>query len=329
MPLLENFVREALKNKASDIHLVAGSPPFLRINGKLKVLRSTVLIKKEIEDIVAGVLSKSQAGDLLARGDVDAGLTIGDVSLRINIHKQTRGLGLAIRLIPSIIPSPEDLSFDQAMLEIPNLQDGFVLISGPAGSGKTTSLAALVQMMNKGESRHIITLEDPIEYHFDEENCLIEQRQLGTDFSTFADGLRHVLRQDPNVIVVGEMRDPETIALALTAAETGHLVLSTVHAPNTAEVIERIVNVFSGAQQQQVLVQLAATLRLVVAQRLMPALAGGVVAAREILVPTSAVQNAIRQNNLSTIRSAIQTGRRQGMVTMDQAINELIKNKII
>jgi len=329
MPTLENFVREALKNKASDIHLVAGSQPFLRTSGKLQALRSTVLTKKEIEDLVASVLTKSQANDLLVRGDVDAGLTVGEVSLRINIHRQARGLGMAIRLISAKVPSPEALGFDQALLEIPNLSDGFVLISGPAGSGKTTTLAALVQMMNKGEARHIITLEDPIEYHFEEENCLIEQRQLGNDFSTFADGLRHVLRQDPNVIVVGEMRDPETIALALTAAETGHLVLSTVHAPNTAEVIERIVNVFSGAQQQQVLVQLAATLRLVVAQRLVPAQAGGVVAAREILLPNAAVQNAIRQNNLATIRSAIQTGRRQGMVTMEQALNELIKAKII
>ncbi|MFH1089086.1 MAG: PilT/PilU family type 4a pilus ATPase [Candidatus Uhrbacteria bacterium] len=329
MPTLENFVREALKNKASDIHLVAGSQPFLRLSGKLQPLRATALTKKEVDDIVTSVLTKTQISDLSTRGDVDAGLIVDDVSLRINIHKQARGLGLAIRLIPAVIPSPEDLGFDQALLDIPNLKDGFVLISGPAGSGKTTTLAALVQMMNKGEARHIITLEDPIEYHFDEENCLIEQRQLGTDFSTFADGLRHVLRQDPNVIVVGEMRDPETIALALTAAETGHLVLSTVHAPNTAEVIERIVNVFSGAQQQQVLVQLAATLRLVVAQRLVPAQAGGVVAVREILVPNAAVQNAIRQNNLATIRSAIQTGRRQGMVTMEQAMNELIKAKII
>lgn len=329
MPLLENFIREALKNKASDIHLVAGSRPFLRTSGKLQVIRSSALTKKEVEDITDAILTKSQANDLLVKGDVDAGLVIDEISLRINIHKQVHGLGLAIRLIPAKVPSPEDLGFDQAMLEIPDFKDGFVVISGPAGSGKTTSLAALVQMMNKGEARHIITLEDPIEYHFDEENCLIEQRQLGSDFATFADGLRHVLRQDPNVIVVGEMRDPETIALALTAAETGHLVLSTVHAPNTAEVIERIVNVFSGAQQQQILVQLAATLRLVVAQRLVPAKAGGVVAAREILSPTAAVQNAIRQNNLATIRSAIQTGRRQGMVTMEQAMNELIKAKII
>ncbi|NQV89287.1 MAG: PilT/PilU family type 4a pilus ATPase [Parcubacteria group bacterium] len=320
---MEEYINKAAKAGASDVHLVAGSLPMMRVHRKLQMMGKTVLSADEVKKIAAALLSQSQLKTLDQFGDVDTGAKIAGLGLRINVHRQSNGLAMAIRLIAADIPTPESLGFHETMMTIPNLEDGFVIVSGATGSGKSTTLASLVQQMNLGEGRHIITLEDPIEYRFEPGTCLIEQRQLGIDFPSFEKGLRHVLRQDPDVIVVGEMRDPETISLALTAAETGHLVLSTLHAPNAAEVIERIVNVFEGSAQQQILVQLAATLKIVVAQKLLPGKDGGLVAAREIMVTTTAIQNAIRQNNLSTIRSAIQTGKKQGMVSMDRAMKEL------
>lgn len=329
MEELTSFIEMACKKKASDVHLVSGASPVLRIDGELTSLTKRPLEARLIQKIAAGLLSQLQLKQLEEHGDVDVGVRVSEVGLRVNIHKQSEGLSLAIRIIPSKIPSQEDLLFTTTMLEIPSFQDGMVIVSGATGSGKSTTLAAIIEQINQMSARHIITLEDPIEYRFTMDKSLIEQRQLGTHFPSFHKGLRHVLRQDPDVIVVGEMRDPETISLALTAAETGHLVLSTLHAPNASEVVERIVNVFEGAQQAQVLVQLAATLRMVVAQRLVPKKGGGLVAAREILTSTLAVQNAIRQNNLSVIRSSIQTGRKQGMVSMDLAIKELQKEGLI
>lgn len=329
MEELTTFIKQAVKAGASDVHLVSDADPRLRVHGKLEVMKKGKLAEAFVQKLVTHLLAQPQLKQLEETGDVDIGLSVEDVGLRINIHKQSKGLSLAIRLIPKDIPTPKALGFHETMMRIPTLEDGFVIVSGATGSGKSTTLASLIQEMHQGEGRHIITLEDPIEYRFVQGNCLIEQRQLGADFPLFATGLRHVLRQDPDVIVVGEMRDPETISLALTAAETGHLVLSTLHAPNAAEVIERIVNVFEGAAQQQVLVQLSATLKMVVAQKLLQKKSGGLVAAREILVTTPAIQNAIRQNNLSVIRSAIQTGRKAGMISMDLALKELEEAQMI
>lgn len=329
MEELKSYIEFAKKKDASDVHLVAGAVPMMRVHGELVPIKRPTLESAVVQKIATALLKQPQLKRLEKTGDVDVGVRIGDIGLRINIHKQSDGWSLAIRLIPSEIPTPQALGFHETMLQIPTIEDGFVIVSGATGSGKSTTLASIIQEINRTSSRHIITLEDPIEYHFQNDKSLIEQRQLGLHFPSFEKGLRHVLRQDPDVIVVGEMRDPETITLALTAAETGHLVLSTLHAPNASEVVERIVNVFEGAEQQQVLVQLAATLRMVVAQRLFPKQDGGRVAAREILTSTIAVQNAIRQNNLSVIRSAIQTGKKQGMISMDLAIKELEKQALI
>lgn len=313
---------QAVKQNASDIHLVSGAKAMIRVRGELVTVGNTALTQPELERLSHTLLTQLQLKQLDQFGDVDVGHTVAQTGLRVNVHRQSRGLALAIRLIPSKIPTPQELGFHETMIKIPEFEDGFVIVSGPTGSGKSTTLASLIESINQTQSRHIITLEDPIEYRFEHKKSLVEQRQLGIDFPSFEKGLRHVLRQDPDVIVVGEMRDPETISLALTAAETGHLVLSTLHAPNAAEVVERIVNVFEGAEQQQVLVQLSATLRMVVAQKLV-AKEDRLVALREILVPTIAVQSAIRQNNLSTIRSAIQTGKKAGMISMEQARKEL------
>lgn len=323
MEELKSFVQLAQKKSASDIHLVSGAMPMIRVHGQLAVIKKQMLDALSVQKIATAILKQSQLKQLEEKGDVDVGTMIAGVGLRINIHKQSEGLALAVRLISAEIPTPEALRFYESMFTIPKMEDGFVIVSGATGSGKSTTLASIVEQINTTSARHIITLEDPIEYRFINQKSLIEQRQLGSHFSTFAQGLRHVLRQDPDVIVVGEMRDPETISLALTAAETGHLVLSTLHAPNAAEVVERIVNVFEGAEQQQILVQLAATLRMVVSQRLLPKKGGGLVAAREVLVSTIAIQNAIRQNNLSVIRSSIQTGKKQGMISMELSMKEL------
>lgn len=317
---LQQFVKTAAKQGASDLHLAAECLPFMRVKGALKAMKETPLKMEEVRKMVVGLLSQEQLKELATFGDVDVGVNVAEIPLRLNIHKQTLGFSIAARLLPSEIPTPEKLGFYPIMFDIPKYENGLVVFSGPAGSGKSTSLAAIIESINKTQAQHIITLEDPIEYRFKQKKSLIEQRQLGTDFPTFAKGLRHVLRQDPNVIVVGEMRDPETISLALTAAETGHLVLSTLHAPNASEVIERIVTIFEGAKQQQILVQLAACIRMVIAQELRLNTKGDLTVVREILTSTPAIQNAIRQNKLGTIRSAIQTGRKYGMISMEQAL---------
>ncbi|TAL49704.1 PilT/PilU family type 4a pilus ATPase [Patescibacteria group bacterium] len=323
MEELKKFLEQAVKAKASDLHLVAGAVAMVRVHREIKPLGTEVLTGASVQRVVNALLTQNQLKELVEVGDVDVGSRMGDVNIRVNIHQQANGYGLAIRLVPSQIPTPEALRFEKPLLDIVNLSAGFVVISGPTGSGKSTTMACLIQTINTHHARLIVTLEDPIEYRFKNEKSLIEQRQMGTNFPSFQQGLRHVLRQDPDVIVVGEMRDPETISLALTAAETGHLVISTLHAPNAAEVIERIVNVFEGSSQQQILVQLSATLHTVVAQHLLSAKAGGVIAAREILLNNLAVQHAIRSNNLSTIRSAIQTGKKQGMISMAQSTKSL------
>jgi twitching motility protein PilT len=323
MEELKKLISSAQKKGASDLHLVAGERPFLRIKDELSCVKGQPLAPRTVEKMASSLLKQDQLKELADTGDVDTGAIIGNVSVRINIHRQTNGLGMAIRLLPAVIPSPEALGFSGEMLEIPSIKGGLVLVSGAAGSGKSTTLAAIIEVMNHTAPKHIITLEDPIEYRFENKQCLIEQRQLGSDFPTFAKGLRHVLRQDPDVIVVGEMRDPETIELALTAAETGHLVLSTLHAPNASEVVERIVTIFEGAKQNQILVQFAACMKMIITQQLVQNKSGELVAAREILTSTPAVQNAIRQNNLGTIQSAIQTGKKFGMISMDRSLKEL------
>ena len=329
MDELKKILDLALKAGASDIHLVSGCIPMMRVHRELVALKKQILTPQTIQKITSAFLTQNQLKELTLSGDIDLGMTLSGTGLRINIHKQSHGLGLAIRLIPSNIPSPNDLLFHETMRGIPDLKEGFVIVSGPTGSGKSTTLASLIQMINTQSSRHIITLEDPIEYRFTPHHSLIEQRQLGIDFPSFQKGLRHVLRQDPDVIVVGEMRDPETISLALTAAETGHLVLSTLHAPNAPEAIERIVNVFDGAEQRQILVQLSATLRVIVAQRLLPKKDGGMVAAWEVLTSTTAVRSAIQNNNLGVLKSAVSTGKKDGMITMERSMQELKKAGIL
>ncbi len=322
---IKNYFKDAVKKDASDLHLVGGEVPVLRIEGELSPLSDKVLNGRELESAVMGLLTKEQQDKYKEEKEFDFGYEQDGARFRINLHQQNENIGLSARLIPSDIPTSEDLHFEPILTEIPNLLDGLVLVTGPTGCGKSTTLASMIQQINKTRKAHIVTVEDPIEFMFKDDKSLIEQREVGTDTKSFATALKHVLRQDPNVILVGEMRDPETIATVLTAAETGHLVFSTLHTSSAAEAVERIVDVFEGSKQKQVLIQLSAVLQAVISQQLLPAKDGGRVPAREILINTPGVANLIRENHISQIKSAIQTGAKDGMISMENSIKALLK----
>lgn len=327
---IKQYFKEAIKADASDLHLVGNELPMIRIEGDLKELDDKPLNAKELEAIIyEELIDKDQKKRFEDEKELDVSYEQDDVRFRVNLHRQEDVIGLSARLIPAAIPSPEDLRFEPILKEIPNMLDGLVLVTGPTGCGKSTTLAAIIEEINKNRKAHIVTVEDPIEFLFEDKKCLIEQREVGTDTNSFANALKHVLRQDPNVILVGEMRDPETIATVLTAAETGHLVLSTLHTSSASEAVERIVDVFEGAKQKQILIQLSSVLRVVVAQQLVPSKDGGRVPAREILVNNSGVSNLIKENNINQIKSAIQTGSKDGMVSMENSIKQLLKDDLI
>src|SRR3990167_8349391 len=326
---VKNYFKDAVKQKASDLHLIAGEKPTLRIDGELKDMDDKLLSAKELEEGILSVLNSEQKKKYQEDLELDFGYEQDGVRFRVNLHQQEGKIGLAARLIPDEIPSPQDLRFEPKLLEFTQLLDGLVLVVGPTGHGKSTTLASMIEEINKSRKAHIITVEDPIEFVFKDKKSLIEQREVGTDTKSFAAALKHVLRQDPNVILVGEMRDPETIATVLTAAETGHLVFSTLHTNSAAEAVERIVDVFEGAKQKQVLIQLSTVLRVVVAQQLIPGAKGKRVAAREVMVVTPAVANLIKENNIAQIKSAMQTGVKEGMIPMEMSLKNLYKDELI
>lgn len=329
MPTIASYFTQAIKEGASDLHLVVDETPTLRIQGELTPLEDETVSEKSLETFIGTLLSVDQKKIFDEEMEMDVSYEADGARFRVNLHRQEGKLGLAARLIPKEIPSPEVLRFEPVLTDFTNLLDGLVLVVGPTGQGKSTTLASMIEEINKNRKAHIVTIEDPIEFLFEEKKSLIEQREVGTDTLSFAAALKHVLRQDPNVILVGEMRDPETIATVLTAAETGHLVFSTLHASTAAEAVERIVDVFEGPKQRQVLIQLSAVLRGVVAQQLIPTTDGKRVAAREILVNNTAIANLIRENNIAQIQSAIQTGAKDGMVTMENSLKELVKEDLI
>ena len=284
---------------------------------------------KDLAEAIYGIISKERREQFEKDKELDFAHELDDMRFRVNLHYQMDNIGLAARLIPSDIPTPDDLRFTEAMIGLTDLQDGLVLVTGATGSGKSTTLACLIEEINKKRKAHIVTIEDPVEFIFKDKKCLIEQREVGRDTNSFAAALKYVLRQDPNIILVGEMRDPETISTVLTAAETGHLVFSTLHTSSAAEAVERIVDVFEGSKQKQVLIQLSSVLRAVLAQQLVPAKGGGLIPAREILINNSAVANLIRENNISQIKSAIQTGAKEGMLTMENCLQNLADEGLV
>ena len=303
--------------------------PMLRIQGELVEIENAPLAVEALEKEIFSLLTPEQKKRFETDWELDVGYGVGEARFRINVHRQEGRIGLSARLIPKQIPNPDELRFEPMLEELPNLLDGLVLVVGPTGHGKSTTIASMIEQINGSRKAHIMTIEDPIEFIFEDKKSLIEQREIGVDTHSFAEALKHVLRQDPNVILVGEMRDPETIATVLTAAETGHLVFSTLHTSSAAEAVERIIDVFDGSKQRQILTQLSVVLRAIVAQQLVPAKNGDLVAAREILVNTPAVASLIKENNIAQIRSAIQTGAKDGMVTLENSLKALVEAGLI
>jgi len=323
------FFKQAVDQGASDLHLVAGSIPVLRISGELGKLNHDAIKEDDLEKAVINMVDKETWKRFQEKRELDFSQEFFNARFRINLHYQEGKIGLSARLIPNFVPNPEEIDFSEIIYKLTHMQDGMILVTGPSGSGKSTTLAAMIDVINKERRAHIITIEDPIEYLFKEEQSIIEQRELGRDTLSFASALKYALRQDPNVIMVGEMRDLETISAALTAAETGHLVLSTLHTSTAADTIDRIVDVFPSHQQDQILNQLSTTLRAVIAQQLVPGIKGGRVVAREIMINNSAIANLIRRNQLGQIYTVIQTSQKDGMITMNKAIDRLQARGII
>ncbi|MFA5133532.1 MAG: type IV pilus twitching motility protein PilT [Patescibacteria group bacterium] len=327
---INELLKTAVKLKASDLHLVVGSQPILRIDGELQKIKVKPLSGREAESLALSMLDKSQQDKFLREKELDTAydLPTGE-RFRINLHFEKDSIGVAARAIPKDIPSIEDIGLPAVAKKFTELPHGLVLVTGPTGSGKSTTLAAMINEINKTRAENIITLEDPVEFLFSPEKSVIRQRQLGTDMITFAEGLKHILRQDPDVVMVGEMRDLETIATTLTLAETGHLVFATLHTYSAAQTIDRIIDVFPPHQQAQIKMQLALTLRGVLSQQLVPGKDGKRVAVREILVNNPAVANLIREGKIQQINTVLQTGSRFGMMTLEQDFKRLIKEKML
>jgi twitching motility protein PilT len=326
---IKDLMRSAVDAGASDLHILAGHPPLLRIH--------TVLVAMEGEGIVAGdeahafvkeLVTEEQHQHFTRRRDLDFSTSLpGGPRFRVNAHFQRGTPALAFRAIPARVPPLEELNLPEAVVEFAELQQGLVLVTGETGSGKSTTLASMVDHMNDRFRYHVITLEDPIEYMLESRTCTVEQREVGEDVPDFRHGLRHILRQDPDVILIGEMRDLETISTALTAAETGHLVLSTLHTNDAASTVERIIDMFPAAQQNQVRSMVANTLRGVVCQRLFPRVdEAGMIPATEVLVSTPAVRNCIRENRIFEIPNIIETNRALGMALFDESLKRLYFN---
>ncbi|MBB6455055.1 twitching motility protein PilT [Salirhabdus euzebyi] len=328
---LDELLYIAYKEFASDVHLTVGLPPVLRIYGQLKQLEQPPLSQDELLDMGLAIMSDNLKETFHAEGEVDFSYEISDVSrFRINVYKQREGVSIAIRLIPTKIPTVEDLQLPSVLTKIASKPQGLVLVTGPTGSGKSTTLAAMIDYINTNQRRHIITLEDPIEYIHHHKQSVIEQREVGRDTRKFSSGLRAALRQDPDVIFVGELRDLETISTAVTAAETGHLVFGTLHTISAPATIERIVDVFPAEQQAQIRYQLASVLIGIISQRLFPLNTGhGRVAATEILVQNSAVSSLIRNQKIHQIPNVMQTSREAGMHTLEMNIKSLLQRQLV
>jgi len=325
---ISSYFKKAIDKQASDLHLVAGSIPAIRTGGDLIKLDQGAIDNKELKAAIRTLINDKTWERFERKRELDFSQEVFGSRFRVNLHYQEGKIGMSARLIPDNVPSPDEINFSEVIYSLTHMRDGLILVTGPSGAGKSTTLAVMVDIINRERRAHIITIEDPIEYLFKEKQSIIEQRELGSDTKTFALALKYALRQDPNVIMVGEMRDLETISAALTAAETGHLVLSTLHTATASETITRIVDVFP-ARKQQILDQLSSSLRAVVAQQLLPSVNGGRVAAREIMVSNNAIANLIRHNQLEQIYTVIQTSSSQGMITMNKSIDKLRKAGLI
>ncbi|MCH2138902.1 MAG: type IV pilus twitching motility protein PilT [Phycisphaerales bacterium] len=325
------MLTEALHQGASDIHLVPGHVPMYRIDTCIKRTTHPELTASDVDSWIDAMTSEAHRAAFATAMDVDLSWAVPDIGrFRVNIHRQRGVPAIAMRVVNDDVPPLETLGLPPIIEQLAMLPRGLVLVTGDTGSGKSTTLAAMIALMNARQSKHIITLEDPVEYTFESDTCLIEQRELGEDLPSFASGLRHALRQDPDTILVGEMRDLETTALAMSAAETGHLVLSTLHTVNASQTVERIIDMYPAGQQNQIRAMLGNTLQAVVSQTLLRRIdQRGMAPAVEILLCTPAVRNLIREARTFEIPNVIETSRRQGMVSMDASIQSLFFNGMI
>jgi twitching motility protein PilT len=328
---ISEFLIFAVNNKASDLHLSAGEPPHVRIHGEMRKFETPVLGREEIHNMIYDILSDQQRKIYEEQLEIDFSFSLGEYGrFRVNVFKQNRGDAAVFRTIPGTIPTFESLGLPKVLIDLCRLEKGLVLVTGPTGSGKSTTLAAMVDLINTRLKGHIITIEDPIEFVHSSKSCLINQRELGPHTHTFANALRSALREDPDVMLIGEMRDLETISLALTAAETGHLVLGTLHTSGAPKTIDRIVDVFPGAQQNQVRSMLSESIQAIITQALFKHRDGkGRVAAFEIMTASPAVRNLIRENKIAQIPSAMQTSRQLGMQTMEASVKELLARNLV
>jgi len=327
---LERLLEIAIKKEATDLHLIAFSPPILRITRSLYFLKEEKTISpQDTENFAFSLLNPFQKEIFLKEKEIDFSFDFKNTRFRTNIFYQKGTVSLALRLLPSEIKTLSQLNLPQILLRFTEIKQGFVLICGPSSHGKSTTLAALLEEINKKDCRHIITIEDPIEYLFQSKKSIIEQREVGSDTKSFIRALKSVFRQDPDVIMIGEMRDSETMSIALRAAETGHLVFATLHTNSAAQTITRIVDSFPANQQPQIRSQIAGSLFGIVSLRLIPTLKGGLIPACEVLFNTSAVSNLIRENKIHEIPNVIETSSKLGMISLERYLANLVKKEII
>lgn len=328
---LDAILQVAHENRASDIHLVSNHPPMVRVNTVVTPLDAEPLAPEEVETCLRSMVNDVQWNRFREQQDLDFSYECeGLARYRVNAHSQRGTVAMALRVIRTDVPAMENLNLPEVISRLTYLPRGLVLVTGDTGSGKTTTLAAMIEAMNARYRKHIITLEDPVEYTLTSKKCLIEQRELGHDMPTFGSGLKHALRQDPDIILVGEMRDLDTTALAISAAETGHLVLSTLHTVNASQTVERIIDMYPAGQQNQIRAMLGNTLQAVISQTLFSRVdQPGMVPAVEVMLCTPAVRNIIRESRTFEIPNVIDTNRHLGMISLDNSIAELYFNGMI
>lgn len=325
-----SLVKMAVEKGASDIHLASGNHPAYRLHGNVIFTEDPALTEAEVTSVIKALINQQQFDRFLQVGESDAAVEIGECGrFRANAFRQRNGSSLALRVINSVVPELSTFNMPNAIRKCLELNNGLVLLCGPTGSGKSTTLAALLNEINKNKSRHIITIEDPVEFIHTPKHCIINQREIGLDCQTYANALRAAMREDPDIILLGELRDKETMSTAMTAVETGHLVFSTVHTEGAAKTIDRLIDIFPADQQHQIRVQLSTSLKAVISQRLLPRAQGGRIAAFEMMFVTKAISNLIRENKTANIDQSIQLGSQLGMITMKKSIENLLNQGLI